>query len=94
MTEVQSKRKIIADLKKENEELKKELEAAKSFFADLAIIKLPLLMKGKPGILLECMIGKETADKIKEMIDTEQPETEQYDVKHPEPEQLNAVTTI
>ena len=76
-TQTVSKSKIIENLKKENSDLKKELDDAKLFFHNLVIIKLPLAVKGHPAIVMECLISKEVAVEISKLTASQEPEVEQ-----------------
>lgn len=69
MPETKSNQKIIEELKKENEDLAKETKDMRTFFETLTIIKMPLTVKGKAAVILECMVSKDIAAKIKAIID-------------------------
>jgi len=69
MPETISHQKQIEILKKEKADLQQQLDDAKSFFAELTIIKLPLTIKGHAAVILECMVSNDIAEKIKKLID-------------------------
>lgn len=71
MPETLPNSKIIENLKKEKANLEQEIKDMRTFFDTLTIVKMPLTVKGTAPIILECLVSKDIAEKIKEIIDAE-----------------------
>jgi hypothetical protein len=79
MTELQRETKTLTF-----EELVKEVEDMRTFFATLTVIKLPLTVKGSPAIILECLVSNDVSDKIKELINPKPEEEAKPEEQKPE----------